>query len=70
MAELPTPIVCCVIGEGESGGALAIGVGDRLLMMENAWYSVISPEGCASILYRDAAKAPEAPPLLKITART
>jgi acetyl-CoA carboxylase carboxyl transferase subunit alpha len=68
MAALPVPIVCCVIGEGGSGGALAVGVGDRLLMMENAWYSVISPEGCASILYRDAAKAPEAAQALKITA--
>jgi acetyl-CoA carboxylase carboxyl transferase subunit alpha len=68
MSRLPVPIVCCVIGEGGSGGALAIGVGDRLLMMENAWYSVISPEGCASILYRDAAKAPEAAEALKITA--
>jgi acetyl-CoA carboxylase carboxyl transferase subunit alpha len=68
MAQLPVPIVCCVIGEGGSGGALALGVGDRLLMMENAWYSVISPEGCASILYRDAAKAPEAAQALKITA--
>jgi acetyl-CoA carboxylase carboxyl transferase subunit alpha len=68
MARLPVPVVCCVIGEGGSGGALAIGVGDRLLMMENAWYSVISPEGCASILYRDAAKAPEAAQSLKLTA--
>jgi acetyl-CoA carboxylase carboxyl transferase subunit alpha len=68
MAAFPVPIVCCVIGEGGSGGALAIGVGDRLLMMENAWYSVISPEGCASILYRDAAKAPQAAESLKITA--
>jgi acetyl-CoA carboxylase carboxyl transferase subunit alpha len=68
MSLLPVPIVCAVIGEGGSGGALAIGVGDRLLMMENAWYSVISPEGCASILYRDAAKAPEAAEALKITA--
>jgi acetyl-CoA carboxylase carboxyl transferase subunit alpha len=68
MAALPVPIVCCVIGEGGSGGALAVGVGDRLVMLENAWYSVISPEGCASILYRDAAKAPEAAAALKITA--
>jgi acetyl-CoA carboxylase carboxyl transferase subunit alpha len=68
MALLPVPIVSCVIGEGGSGGALAIGVGDRLLMMENAWYSVISPEGCASILYRDPAKAPEAAAALRITA--
>ena len=67
MAQLPVPIVCCVIGEGGSGGALAIGVGDRLLMLENAWYSVISPEGCASILYHDAAKAPEAARALKMT---
>jgi len=68
MADLPVPMICCVIGEGGSGGALAIGVGDRLLMLENAWYSVISPEGCASILYRDAAKAPQAAEALKITA--
>jgi acetyl-CoA carboxylase carboxyl transferase subunit alpha len=68
MARLPVPVVCCVIGEGGSGGALAIAVGDRLLMMENAWYSVISPEGCASILYRDAAKAPDAAQALKLTA--
>jgi acetyl-CoA carboxylase carboxyl transferase subunit alpha len=69
MAILPVPIICCVIGEGGSGGALAIGVGDRLLMMENAWYSVISPEGCASILHRDATKAPQAAEALKITAQ-
>ncbi len=68
MAAFPVPILCCVIGEGGSGGALAVGVGDKLLMMENAWYSVISPEGCASILYRDAAKAPQAAAALKITA--
>jgi acetyl-CoA carboxylase carboxyl transferase subunit alpha len=68
MAGFAVPIVCCVIGEGGSGGALAIGVGDRLLMMENAWYSVISPEGCASILYRDAARAADAARALKITA--
>ncbi|HOW26990.1 MAG TPA: acetyl-CoA carboxylase carboxyltransferase subunit alpha [Elusimicrobiota bacterium] len=68
MSALPVPILCCVIGEGGSGGALAIGIGDRLLMMENAWYSVISPEGCAAILFRDAAKAPEAAQALKLTA--
>ncbi|MBI4395650.1 MAG: acetyl-CoA carboxylase carboxyltransferase subunit alpha [Elusimicrobia bacterium] len=68
MAALPVPILCVVIGEGGSGGALALGVGDRLLMLENAWYSVISPEGCASILYRDPAKAPEAAQALKLTA--
>src|SRR5437879_3644578 len=50
MAALRTPVICTVIGEGGSGGALAIGIGDRLLMCENAWYSVISPEGCAAIL--------------------
>jgi len=69
MSQLPVPIVCAVIGEGGSGGALAIGVGDRLLMLDNAWYSVISPEGCASILYRDAARAPEAAQALKLTAQ-
>jgi acetyl-CoA carboxylase carboxyl transferase subunit alpha len=57
MAKLPTPILIVIIGEGASGGALGIGVGDRILMMENTWYSVISPEGCAAILYRDASKA-------------
>lgn len=68
MSRLPVPIICVNIGEGGSGGALAIGVGDRVLMMENAWYSVISPEGCASILYKDAAKAAEAAESLKLTA--
>ena len=65
---LKTPIVVVVTGEGGSGGALAIAVGDRILMMENAVYSVISPEGCAGILWRDGAKAPEAAEALKITA--
>jgi acetyl-CoA carboxylase carboxyl transferase subunit alpha len=69
MSALSVPVVCCVIGAGGSGGALAVGVGDRLLMMENAWYSVISPEGCASILYRDATKAPQAAAALKVTAQ-
>src|SRR5439155_16833488 len=68
MAALKTPIICTVIGEGGSGGALAIGIGDRILMCENAWYSVISPEGCAAILFRDAARAPEAAAALKLTA--
>ena len=68
MSLFDVPILCCVIGEGGSGGALALGVADRILMMENAYYSVISPEGCASILYHDAAKAPEAARALKITA--
>lgn len=65
---LPVPIVVAVIGEGASGGAIAIAVGDRILMQENAFYSVISPEGCASILWRDAAKASEAAEALKLTA--
>lgn len=67
-SELKTPVVVVVTGEGGSGGALAIAVGDKILMMENAVYSVISPEGCAGILWRDGAKAPEAAAALKITA--
>ena len=67
-ALLKTPIVVVITGEGGSGGALAIAVGDRVLMMENAVYSVISPEGCAGILWRDGTKAPEAADALKITA--
>ena len=67
-AGLKTPIVVVVTGEGGSGGALAIAVGDTVLMLENAVYSVISPEGCAGILWRDGAKAPEAAEALKITA--
>ncbi|MGN0855595.1 MAG: acetyl-CoA carboxylase carboxyltransferase subunit alpha [Kiritimatiellia bacterium] len=65
---LRTPIVVVITGEGGSGGALAIAVGDTVLMMENAVYSVISPEGCAGILWRDGTKAPEAAAALKITA--
>ena len=68
MAALRTPVISVVIGEGGSGGALAIGMGDRLLMCENAWYSVISPEGCAPILFRDATRAVEAASALKLTA--
>ncbi len=68
MAELKTPIVCTVIGEGGSGGALAIGVGDRTLMLEYSTYSVISPEGCASILWKDAKKAKDAAEQLGLTA--
>ena len=67
-ARLATPVVVVITGEGGSGGALAIAVGDRILMMENAVYSVISPEGCAGILWRDGKKAPEAAEALKITA--
>jgi len=68
MAGLRVPIVCIVIGEGGSGGALALGVGDRLMMLENATYSVISPEGAASILWRDASMAKKAAEKMKITA--
>lgn len=68
MAALKVPIIVAVIGEGGSGGALAIGIGDRVLMMENAIYSVISPEGCAAILWKDAAKAPQAAEGLRLTA--
>ena len=67
-SRLKTPIVVVITGEGGSGGALAIAVGDRVLMMENAVYSVISPEGCAGILWRDGKKAAEAAEALKITA--
>lgn len=69
MAELKTPIVCTVIGEGGSGGALAIGVGDSTVMLEYSTYSVISPEGCASILWKDAARAKDAAEQLGLTAR-
>ncbi len=69
MGRLSVPIVVAVIGEGGSGGALGIGVGDRILVMENAYYSVISPEGCAAILWKDRAKAPEAASCLKLTAK-
>ncbi|HWR82873.1 MAG TPA: acetyl-CoA carboxylase carboxyltransferase subunit alpha [Candidatus Deferrimicrobium sp.] len=67
MSRIRLPIVIVIIGEGASGGALGIGVGDRILILEHAWYSVISPEGCAAILWRDAAKAPEAAEALKPT---
>lgn len=69
MARLPIPIVCTIIGEGGSGGALALGVGNRVLMLENAIYSVISPEGCATILFKDAASAPRAAEASRLTAR-
>jgi len=68
MAGLPVPIVTTIIGEGGSGGALGIAVADRVLMLENAIYSVISPEGCAAILWRSRDKAPEAAEALKLTA--
>ncbi len=66
MFQIKVPIVVVIIGEGASGGALGIGVGDRVYMLEYSWYSVISPEGCAAILWRDAAKAPEAAEALKV----
>ena len=69
MAVLPVPVMVIVIGEGASGGALGIGVGDRLIMLENTWFSVISPEGCASILWRDASKAEMAADAMKVTAQ-
>jgi acetyl-CoA carboxylase carboxyl transferase subunit alpha len=69
MALIETPIIAVVIGEGGSGGALGIGVADRVLILENAYYSVISPEGCAAILWKDRAAAPKAAEALKITAR-
>ena len=68
MSHLKTPIVVAVLGEGGSGGALALGVGDEILMMEYSVYSVISPEGCASILWRDTTKAEVAADMMKITA--
>jgi acetyl-CoA carboxylase carboxyl transferase subunit alpha len=68
MAALETPIVTCVIGEGGSGGALALGVADRVLMLENSVYSVISPEGCAAILWKDASQRERAAEALKLTA--
>ncbi len=67
MAQLRTPIICTVIGEGGSGGALAIGVGDRTFMLQYSTYSVISPEGCASILWKSADKASDAAEALGIT---
>ena len=69
MSQLKVPIICIVIGEGSSGGALAIAVGDRIIMLENAVYSILSPEGFASILYKDASKAKEAAENMKITAK-
>ena len=68
MSRLTTPVICVCIGEGGSGGALALGVGNRVYLLENAVYSVISPESCAAIIYRDAARAEEAAAALKLTA--
>jgi acetyl-CoA carboxylase carboxyl transferase subunit alpha len=69
MSQIDTPIVCVVIGEGGSGGALGIGVGDRVAMLEHAYYSVISPEGCATILWKSAEHSPKAAEALKFTSR-
>jgi acetyl-CoA carboxylase carboxyl transferase subunit alpha len=68
LSDLPVPVVVVGIGEGGSGGALAIGFGDRLIMLENAYYSVISPEMCAMILYKDTARAAESASALALTA--
>jgi acetyl-CoA carboxylase carboxyl transferase subunit alpha len=68
MSRLPVPILTVVLGEGGSGGALGIGVANRVYMLENAYYSVISPESCAAIIYRDSGKAPEAAAALRMTA--
>ncbi|MFQ5584639.1 MAG: carboxyl transferase domain-containing protein, partial [Calditrichia bacterium] len=68
MSRLPVPIIVTILGEGASGGALGIGVGDVVLMLENCWYSVISPEGCAAILWKDNSKAPVAADTMKLTA--
>lgn len=68
MSFLQVPIICIITGEGGSGGALAIGVGDRLLMLENSWYSVISPEMCAQILWKDTSRAADAAAVLHLTA--
>ncbi len=69
MSRIKVPIICICIGEGGSGGALGIGVGDRFAMLEFAYYSVISPEGCAAILWRDGAQAPQAAEALKLTSK-
>jgi len=68
MAQLKTPIICTILGEGCSGGALGIGVGDRLLMLQHSTFSVISPEGCATILWKSAEKAPIAAEAMQMTA--
>ena len=69
MSRLKVPIICIVIGEGSSGGALAIGVGDKIVMLENSVYSILSPEGFASILFKDSSKAKEAANSMKLTAK-
>ena len=69
MADLKTPVLVFVIGEGGSGGALGIGIGDKVYVLENAYYSVISPEGCAAILWKERSKSPDAAAALKLTAK-
>jgi acetyl-CoA carboxylase carboxyl transferase subunit alpha len=69
MSRLRTPIVCVIIGEGGSGGALGIGVGDKVAILEHSYYSVISPEGCAAILWHDGTQAPVAAEALKLTGK-
>ena len=69
MAKLKVPVIAIIIGEGSSGGALAIGVGNRVLMLENAIYSILSPEGYASILWKDASRSKEAAEKMKLTAK-
>ena len=69
MINIAVPIIAIVIGEGGSGGALGIGIADKVFVLENAYYSVISPEGCAAILWKDSSKAPEASEVLKLTAQ-
>ncbi len=68
MFRLKVPIIINIVGEGASGGALGIGIGDKVMMLENSWYSVISPEGCSAILWRDSSKAPQAAEALKLSA--
>src|SRR3989338_6474099 len=69
MSELQVPVIVIVIGEGGSGGALGIGIGDHVVVLENSYYSVISPEGCAAILWKDNARSPDAAEVLKLTAQ-
>ncbi len=69
MSRLPTPVICVVIGEGGSGGALAIGVGDRIAVLEHAYYSVISPEGCAGILWKSHTFKEQAAEALRMTSK-
>ncbi len=69
MINIPVPIIAYVIGEGGSGGALGVGIADRVCVLENAYYSVISPEGCAAILWKDVSRAPDAAAVLKLTAK-